>query len=152
MEWTFDPLEIKNAYFNLERLGAIARRYNVNQYGITNSPLQGFLPTDRLVAEWWMTSRRVETLLSTGHHPPIHAEERVEVPGEIYEWKADPAMRAKAVADAGAQSRTVAGGIFPWACRVSAMSAMPMETAAFNSVAGTKIGRMLQIRSRRQDT
>ena len=43
MEWTFDPLEIKNSYFNLERLGAIARRYNVNQYGITNSPLQGFL-------------------------------------------------------------------------------------------------------------
>ena len=35
MEWTFDPLEIKNAYFNLERLGAIARRYNMNQYGIT---------------------------------------------------------------------------------------------------------------------
>ena len=47
IEWTFDPLEIKNAYFNLERLGAIARRYNLNQYGITTSPLQGFLPTDR---------------------------------------------------------------------------------------------------------
>ena len=70
MEWTFDPLEIKNAYFNLERLGAIARRYNVNQYGITNSPLQGSLPTDRLVAEWWMKSRRVQTVLSTGTHPP----------------------------------------------------------------------------------
>ena len=72
MEWTFDPLEIKNAYFNLERLGAIARRYNVNQYGITNSPLQGFLPTDRLVAEWWMTSRRVQTVLvhgSSSHVP-----------------------------------------------------------------------------------
>ena len=41
MEWTFDPLEIKNAYFNIEKLGAIARRYNVNQYGITSSPLQG---------------------------------------------------------------------------------------------------------------
>ena len=40
IEWTFDPLEIKNAYFNLERLGAIARRYNINQYGITSSPLQ----------------------------------------------------------------------------------------------------------------
>src|SRR5262249_40593974 len=36
MEWTFDPLEIKNAYLNIERLGAIARRYNVNQYGITS--------------------------------------------------------------------------------------------------------------------
>ncbi|HZM10977.1 MAG TPA: GNAT family N-acetyltransferase [Candidatus Limnocylindrales bacterium] len=96
MEWTFDPLEIKNAYFNLERLGAIARRYNVNQYGITNSPLQGFLPTDRLVAEWWMTSRRVQTVLSSGHHSPIEEEERIEVPGEIYAWKAEPAMRSRA--------------------------------------------------------
>ena len=96
MEWTFDPLEIKNAYFNLERLGAIARRYNVNQYGITNSPLQGFLPTDRLVAEWWMTSRRVQAVLSTGRHPAIVEEERVVVPREIYAWKADPSMRSKA--------------------------------------------------------
>ncbi len=97
MEWTFDPLEIKNSYFNLERLGAIARRYNVNQYGITNSPLQGFLPTDRLVAEWWMTSRRVETVAASGHHSPLQAEERVEVPGEIYAWKADPTMRGEAL-------------------------------------------------------
>jgi len=96
MEWTFDPLEIKNAYFNLERLGAIARRYNVNQYGITNSPLQGFLPTDRLVAEWWMNSERVKTLLATGSHSGFQVEEVVEVPHQIYVWKADPAARAKA--------------------------------------------------------
>ena len=74
LEWTFDPLEIKNAYLNLERLGAIARRYNINQYGITSSPLQGFLPTDRLVAEWWLKSKRVETLLSTGKHPSFARE------------------------------------------------------------------------------
>src|SRR5438477_3228981 len=41
IEWTFDPLEIKNAYLNIEKLGAVARRYNINQYGITSSPLQG---------------------------------------------------------------------------------------------------------------
>lgn len=92
MEWTFDPLEIKNSYFNIERLGAIARRYNVNQYGITNSPLQGFLPTDRLVAEWWLNSRRVNTLLGGGR-PTVLVEERVDVPHEIYSWKADPTMR-----------------------------------------------------------
>ena len=97
MEWTFDPLEIKNSYFNLERLGAIARRYNVNQYGITNSPLQGFLPTDRLVAEWWMTSRRVQTVVASGHHALVNTEERIEVPGDIYAWKADPAMRGEAL-------------------------------------------------------
>ena len=51
IEWTFDPLEIKNAYLNIEKLGAIARRYNVDQYGSSASPLQGGLPTDRLIAE-----------------------------------------------------------------------------------------------------
>lgn len=96
MEWTFDPLEIKNAYLNLERLGAIARRYNINQYGITSSPLQGFLPTDRLVAEWWLKSQRVETLVVTGSLPKFQEELRIEVPGEIYAWKAAEATREKA--------------------------------------------------------
>jgi predicted GNAT superfamily acetyltransferase len=96
LEWTFDPLEIKNAYLNLERLGAVARRYNINQYGITSSPLQGFLPTDRLVAEWWLTSKRVETLLSIGKNPSAVSEERVAVPADIYAWKADPETRQKA--------------------------------------------------------
>jgi predicted GNAT superfamily acetyltransferase len=49
IEWTFDPLELKNAFFNMERLGAIVRRYVENQYGITTSPLHGGLPTDRCV-------------------------------------------------------------------------------------------------------
>jgi predicted GNAT superfamily acetyltransferase len=44
IEWTFDPLEIKNSYLNIEKLGAIARRYSVNRYGVTSSPLQGGLP------------------------------------------------------------------------------------------------------------
>jgi predicted GNAT superfamily acetyltransferase len=65
IEWTFDPLEIKNSYLNIARLGAIARRYSVNQYGITSSPLQGGLPSDRLVAEWWLKSKRVESLLQS---------------------------------------------------------------------------------------
>jgi predicted GNAT superfamily acetyltransferase len=98
MEWTFDPLEIKNSYFNLERLGVIARRYNLNQYGITSSPLQGFLPTDRLVAEWWLTSKRVATLMSTGQHAQFVEEARIEVPAEIYAWKQQADTRQKAAA------------------------------------------------------
>ncbi len=69
IEWTFDPLEIKNSYLNIEKLGAISRRYNINQYGITSSPLQGGLPSDRLIAEWWLKSSRVETLLATEKNP-----------------------------------------------------------------------------------
>ena len=96
IEWTFDPLEIKNAYLNLERLGAVARRYYVNQYGITSSPLHGSLPTDRLVAEWWLRSRRVETLLKTGARPPVQAERSIAVPHEIYAWRKSPADEGKA--------------------------------------------------------
>ncbi|MFY9562299.1 MAG: GNAT family N-acetyltransferase [Terriglobales bacterium] len=98
MEWTFDPLEIKNAYLNIEKLGAIARRYHVNQYGITSSPLQGGLPSDRLVAEWWMKSRRVETTLNSGHHPKFQCRAQIDVPAEIYQWKASADTRARALA------------------------------------------------------
>jgi predicted GNAT superfamily acetyltransferase len=64
VEWTFDPLETKNAYLNFMRLGAIARRYLPNCYGLTTSPLHGGMPTDRLIAEWWLDSPRVNNLLS----------------------------------------------------------------------------------------
>ena len=97
MEWTFDPLEIKNAYLNIEKLGAIARRYNVNQYGITTSPLQGGLPTDRLVAEWWMKSRRVEAVLSGGRRPDFKARTSIAVPAEIYDWKGSASTRSMAL-------------------------------------------------------
>jgi predicted GNAT superfamily acetyltransferase len=96
IEWTFDPLEIKNAYLNIEKLGAIARRYNINQYGITSSPLQGGLPSDRLIAEWWLKSKRVETLLATGKNPAIVRESGIEVPGQIYDWKAASETRGLA--------------------------------------------------------
>lgn len=96
IEWTFDPLEIKNAYLNIEKLGAIARRYTVNQYGITSSPLQGGLPTDRLVAEWWLKSKRVEGLLKGGKNSQVASVTTISVPTQIYEWKASPTTRSHA--------------------------------------------------------
>ncbi|HEY1938237.1 MAG TPA: GNAT family N-acetyltransferase [Candidatus Angelobacter sp.] len=96
LEWTFDPLEIKNAHLNLSRLGAIARRYSVNHYGHSSSPLQGGLPTDRLVAEWWLKSKRVANLLDRKQPPQIKAEKRIEVPAQIYAWKAAAEERQKA--------------------------------------------------------
>jgi len=96
IEWTFDPLEIKNAYLNVEKLGAIARRYSVNQYGITSSPLQGGLPSDRLVAEWWLKSKRVETLLQAGKKPRVEILTTISVPAQIYDWKASAATRSQA--------------------------------------------------------
>ncbi len=96
IEWTFDPLEIKNAYLNIEKLGAISRRYNINQYGITSSPLQGGLPSDRLIAEWWLSSKRVQTVLATQQNPPFREQAAIEVPAQIYEWKAALGTRTKA--------------------------------------------------------
>jgi predicted GNAT superfamily acetyltransferase len=70
-EWTFDPLEVKNAYFNIARLGAIVRRYTRNQYGITSSPLAGGLPTDRCVAEWWIARGLVRGAVAEGVRLPV---------------------------------------------------------------------------------
>lgn len=98
MEWTFDPLEIKNAFLNIHRLGVIARSYYPDFYGVSSSRLQGGLPTDRLVAEWELDSPRVKAILDG---QPAHeriVEERISVPAAIYQWKASKADRERALA------------------------------------------------------
>jgi predicted GNAT superfamily acetyltransferase len=99
MEWTFDPLEIKNAHLNIARLGTIARRYLHDFYGPSSSPLQGGLPTDRLIAEWWLSSPRVHSILSETNGNPQPAPvsgnpvEKVWVPKSVAEWKQRPSER-----------------------------------------------------------
>ena len=100
VEWTFDPLEVKNAYFNMERLGAIVRRYVENQYGTTSSHLHGGLPTDRCTAEWWVASDRVKTVLA-GQPPDRSAiEDRIEVPADIAEIRKQEPRRAREIQQA----------------------------------------------------
>jgi len=70
IEWTFDPLELKNAFFNIERLGAVVKRYVLNQYGNTSSLLHAGLPTDRCVAEWHLDQTKT----------PVEIVARIEVP------------------------------------------------------------------------
>jgi predicted GNAT superfamily acetyltransferase len=72
IEWTFDPLETKNAYFNIERLGAVVSRYVLNQYGNTSSKLHAGLPTDRCIAEWFLDKEKT----------PVDITARIEVPYE----------------------------------------------------------------------
>jgi len=102
MEWTFDPLEIKNAFLNVHKLGAIVRNYQVDFYGVSSSRLQAGLPTDRLVAEWQLDSPRVEELLegrsAANRLIENEIEERIMVPASIYEWKATKAGRERALA------------------------------------------------------
>ena len=104
MEWTFDPLEIKNAHLNIARLGAICRRYYPDFYGPSSSPLQGGLPTDRLYAEWWLRSPRVLRVLGEsdgqGSEPAeesIAITEEVLVPHQLHAWKQNPETRDRAL-------------------------------------------------------
>jgi predicted GNAT superfamily acetyltransferase len=78
IQWTFDPLQSRNAYFNIEKLGGIARRYIPNLYGITSSPLHGGLPTDRLLIEWDLDSVRVSQILSG--NKPVPSAEAIRIP------------------------------------------------------------------------
>ena len=97
IEWTFDPLEIKNAYFNMERLGAIVRRFVPNQYGMTTSHLHAGLPTDRLVAEWWVGSERVNATIDSRPFQRPLPEARVAVPANIAQLRADDLERARKI-------------------------------------------------------
>ena len=91
IEWTFDPLELKNAYFNIEKLGAIIRRYVPNQYGITSSLLHGGLPTDRCTAEWWIDGDRAHAAVNGRPMSRPAIEATIEVPADIAELrKSDP--------------------------------------------------------------
>jgi predicted GNAT superfamily acetyltransferase len=104
MEWTFDPLELKNANLNIEKLGAIVRRYSPNQYGTTSSPLHGGLPTDRCVAEWWLDSPRVRAVLDGGPAVPrTAARERISYPADIARIREKDNDRARAIQQANAE-------------------------------------------------
>jgi len=62
--WAFDPLQSKNAYLNLNKLGVIACSYDINLYGEeSSSELHSGLGTDRLLAEWWLVSDKVKSIL-----------------------------------------------------------------------------------------
>ncbi len=67
IKWTFQPVQARNAFFNLEKLGAIIRHYESNFYGTdySTSHVQDGkhgLDSDRLFAEWHLRSEKVEKL------------------------------------------------------------------------------------------
>lgn len=87
MEWTFDPLEIKNAFFNIEKLGAIARSYTPNFYGVSSARIQGGRPTDRLHAEWWLDSDRVRDAVAGRPFEHGDVQVRITLPHQVMQWK-----------------------------------------------------------------
>jgi predicted GNAT superfamily acetyltransferase len=74
IKWTWDPMQARNAHFNLNRLGAIVDSYAENFYGIDYSADASItdrigLPSDRLFATWQIDSDRVHTLASGAAAP-----------------------------------------------------------------------------------
>lgn len=73
IKWTFQPVQARNAYFNLEKLGARVARYAPDFYGTDyatspDQPAELGLESDRLIAEWRLTSGKVLSLASGGTH------------------------------------------------------------------------------------
>ena len=69
IEWTYDPLQAMNAHLNFAKLGVIVTEYEENIYGESSSPLHRGTPTDRFVAEWWLSSPDVERRIASGDGP-----------------------------------------------------------------------------------
>ena len=97
IEWTFDPFETRNAYFNLNRLGAVCRRYLPNLYGVTTSPLHRGLPTDRLVAEWFLDSAHVHAVLAEESSTVTSGPAMILLPAELDRWKTAAPEKLKSV-------------------------------------------------------
>jgi predicted GNAT superfamily acetyltransferase len=94
VEWTFDPLETRNAHFNFNRLGAFSRRLLPNFYGVTSSPLHRGLPTDRLLVEWDLDTKRVLAAIhDLVREPTVDAPAKIHFPAEIEQWKRDDPQR-----------------------------------------------------------
>jgi predicted GNAT superfamily acetyltransferase len=87
IQWTFDPLELRNAHFNLNRLGAICRKYFPNLYGVTTSPLHRGLKTDRLLAEWHLDTKRVVAAIEELAKDPVDAPAQIELPAGLERWQ-----------------------------------------------------------------
>ena len=87
IRWTWDPVQSRNAHFNLKRLGVVVRSYAENYYGTDYSTVTGKfgeplgLDSDRLVAEWNLDSPRVEALArGEAPEPPGEPAAAVAIP------------------------------------------------------------------------
>jgi predicted GNAT superfamily acetyltransferase len=77
VRWTFDPLQSRNGFFNVEKLGVVIREYGVNLYGdISGSRFNAGLETDRFVTDWLIRSRRVQERIR-GRRPSPDLEEEM---------------------------------------------------------------------------
>jgi predicted GNAT superfamily acetyltransferase len=86
--WTYDPLQSRNAYLNIAKLGAVCRTYHRDFYGELVDGLNAGLPSDRLEVEWWIASERVARRLGAAQHRPrpvaaVQVNETQVMPGGL---------------------------------------------------------------------
>jgi len=95
IKWTFEPVKARNAFFNLEKLGAIVNEFQENFYGVdysTSADRKIGLASDRLFAEWDLRSEKVRRLADG----ELYTEEssvakRIVIPGNWNDLvEADP--------------------------------------------------------------
>ena len=67
--WTFDPLQSRNAYLNVEKLGCIVHEYQVNFLPESGSRFNAGLDSDRFTTEWWIATRRVKDSVAGRRKP-----------------------------------------------------------------------------------
>lgn len=58
--WTYDPLESRNAYLNIHKLGTVSQTYVRDYYGPLADGLSAGLPSDRFQVDWWIASGPME--------------------------------------------------------------------------------------------
>jgi predicted GNAT superfamily acetyltransferase len=101
IKWTWDPMQARNAHFNLNRLGVIVSSYAKNFYGtdyvtsLTSSDPPG-IDSDRLFAEWQLQSRRVRRLAipeSAGISAP--PEKAIAIPASWNSLMKEDPLRAR---------------------------------------------------------
>ncbi len=88
--WTWNPLQPRNAHFNLNRLGVVVTSYAANFYGTDyDAAMQPAgnvhgIDSDRLFADWHLRSARVAALADGNHAPPIAAAPiaSIEIPND----------------------------------------------------------------------
>ncbi len=90
IKWTWDPMQSRNAHFNLNRLGVIVEAFADNFYGMDYNadPTQREqdrpgLQSDRLFASWRLNSNRVRQLAAGEEHQITAKRARsISVPAE----------------------------------------------------------------------
>ena len=103
IKWTWDPMQARNAHFNLNRLGVVVDTYADNFYGLDYNadPQQAIedrpgLQSDRLFGNWYLTSPRVEAL-SRGETTQVgQPAASIAIPAEWYNLIRTDVERARA--------------------------------------------------------